>query len=274
MSTGALLAWAWVPLLPLLWWWHRTRLQARGRAAARTACLPLAAALEAGTDALLVVDADGRVQAHNRRLLTLPGVTPALLQGGDADALLLAMAEAIGCAPALLQGQPGQAPAQAPAPLTLADGRQLTLRVSSWADSRGRAGRVLGWRIDDGESAARSLVEHLPIMASAWAADGRCVLASRTWRDGGAASEPEPELIQGALAGRMQSVERHHLQRDGSERHLWRLLVPHRVGARVIGCSEYVSDLTALKQAQRRLREQATPADAAAPVTPPLQRRA
>lgn len=272
MSATAIVAWAWLPILPLLWWWHRARVRRLGRDAALGACRPLVAALEASTEALLVLDADGRIQAHNRRLLTLPGVTLAGLQDGRADTLLGSMADAIGCAPALLQVAPGQS--AAPAPLTLADGRLLTLRVSPWTDARGRPGRVLGWRVDEGESAARALVEHLPLMASAWAADGRCVLASRTWREGGSAAEPEPELIQGALAGRMQSVERHHLQRDGSERHLWRLLVPHRVGARVVGCSEYVSDLTALKQAQRRLRELGQAPEAAGADGQPLQRRA
>lgn len=271
MSATSIVAWAWLPILPLLWWWHRTRLREHERRVSVGVCRPLAAALEASTDALLVLDAEGRVQAHNRRLLTLPGVTPARLQDGRADALLAAMADAIGCAPALLQVQPGAA--GVPAPLTLADGRQLTLRVSAWTDAHGRAGRVLGWRIDDGESAARSLVEHLPLMASAWGIDGRCVLASRTWREGGSAAEPEPDLIQGALAGRMQSVERLHLQRDGSERHLWRLVVPHRSGTRVVGCSEYVSDLTALKQAQRRLRELAAPAEPGPADASALRRR-
>lgn len=272
MTVAVLLAWAWVPAVPLLWWWHSRRVGAREAAAVGSASLPLLAALEAGSDALLVLDADGRVQAHNQRLLTLPGATPELLRTGRGETLLAAMADAIGCAPGLLLAPAAAAPA--PAPLTLADGRGLTLRISSWTDAQGRAGRVLGWRIDDGESAARALVEHLPLMASAWTSDGRCVLASRSWREGGAAAEPEPELVQGALAGRMQSVERHVLQRDGSERHLWRLLVPHRAGTRVIGCSEYVSDLTALKQAQQRLREQDAAPDIDVTQAAPLQRRA
>ena len=126
-------------------------------------------------------------------------------------------------------------------------------------------------RRTESEAFTRAIADNMPLMVSYWNRERRCVFANRAYREYIAPGRDDlvglrvdevldaeklarnQAVIDAALQGRMESFERTTSLADGRERHLWVMHVPHLRGGEVQGFFVIVTDVTPLKQAERRL---------------------